>query len=402
MINEELISAYLDGELTAEEQAQVEQALASDPRLRRMHDDLRALRSSLQAIPPQKLDAQFAERVLRAAERAKAEQTNTQHEPTVHHEPEVIVKSHHGSHTTVAPAQHEPLAWRVVVWTVAALAAAIMCVLFLPDRTAEVVHNTGRDNDAVVTETTPNLGKSRSTPSAPKASELANSGDLKEMKQEELAKKQADSKEDGQTGRVGALRDAAGNRDAAINEEAKRRVEEKGAAPRSFDGSPTAAGGKSAEALPEGAKISRGLVRDELRMEGRTRQLFKAAAAEKEELVVVQLELSPEQWKDRDIDAALARHGIQVDQADARESFAELQFRAKKAAGAGAGGGASLDRGNEESDREAGQAEKETRKKVEQIAALSDGADLLYVEATVGEVEAALDELSQSAGGGIS
>lgn len=133
MFNEELITAYLDGELTADEQAQVEQALASDARLRQMHNDLRALRSSLQALPQQTLDASFAERVLRAAQQAQA--------PPVDAEPEVLVKTHHGHDTTVRPAQHEPLAWRVVVWTIAGLAATVVVMLFLPKQTSEVARH---------------------------------------------------------------------------------------------------------------------------------------------------------------------------------------------------------------------------------------------------------------------
>ncbi len=49
--SDELISAYLDGELTAEEQARVEKQLRDDAELRRMCDELRALRFTLQAMP---------------------------------------------------------------------------------------------------------------------------------------------------------------------------------------------------------------------------------------------------------------------------------------------------------------------------------------------------------------
>ena len=37
----ELLSAYLDGELTADEQVQVERLLADDPRAKRLLDELR-------------------------------------------------------------------------------------------------------------------------------------------------------------------------------------------------------------------------------------------------------------------------------------------------------------------------------------------------------------------------
>ncbi|HVK80402.1 MAG TPA: zf-HC2 domain-containing protein, partial [Verrucomicrobiae bacterium] len=154
MFNEELITAYLDGELTADEQAQVEQALASDARLRQMHDDLRALRTSLQALPQQTLDASFAERVLRAARQAQA--------PAVDAEPEVLVKTHHGHDTTVRPAQHEPLAWRVVVWTIAGLAAAVVVVLFLPKQTSEVARHLPATREAA-----PDVAASRAVPEQP-------------------------------------------------------------------------------------------------------------------------------------------------------------------------------------------------------------------------------------------
>ncbi len=48
---EERISAYLDGELSAAEKAEVERALASDPSLRHLHDELARMRQLLQALP---------------------------------------------------------------------------------------------------------------------------------------------------------------------------------------------------------------------------------------------------------------------------------------------------------------------------------------------------------------
>jgi len=65
----ELFSAYLDGELTAEEQAQVERMLADSPAARQLLDELRALSSTLQSLPQYKLDEDLSEAVLRHAER---------------------------------------------------------------------------------------------------------------------------------------------------------------------------------------------------------------------------------------------------------------------------------------------------------------------------------------------
>jgi len=67
--SDELISAYLDGELSAEEQKQVENALLDSAEHRRTFEELRALRRSLQSLPAERLDEGFAERVLRRAER---------------------------------------------------------------------------------------------------------------------------------------------------------------------------------------------------------------------------------------------------------------------------------------------------------------------------------------------
>ena len=67
----ELLSAYLDGELTAEEQAEVEELLAASPAARQLVDELRALSSSLQALPAYQLGEDLSEQVLRLAEQGK-------------------------------------------------------------------------------------------------------------------------------------------------------------------------------------------------------------------------------------------------------------------------------------------------------------------------------------------
>ncbi len=65
----ELFSAYLDGELTAAEQAQVEELLERSPRARQLLDELRALSATLQSLPSRTLDEDLGEKVLRTAER---------------------------------------------------------------------------------------------------------------------------------------------------------------------------------------------------------------------------------------------------------------------------------------------------------------------------------------------
>lgn len=78
-ISDELISAYLDGELTAAEQALVEQAIREDRAASQLYEELRSVRAGLQGLPPHRLDDSFAQRVLRAAERQMLSGTDASH-----------------------------------------------------------------------------------------------------------------------------------------------------------------------------------------------------------------------------------------------------------------------------------------------------------------------------------
>jgi negative regulator of sigma E activity len=61
---EELISAYIDDELSPDERLRVEQWLASDPQARQLLEDLRALRGRIQSLPVVSPPAGFTQRVL--------------------------------------------------------------------------------------------------------------------------------------------------------------------------------------------------------------------------------------------------------------------------------------------------------------------------------------------------
>jgi anti-sigma factor RsiW len=65
----ELLSAYLDGELTAAEQVEVEQLLSGSPEARQLLEEFRALSSTLQGLPQHKLGEDLSGPVLRIAER---------------------------------------------------------------------------------------------------------------------------------------------------------------------------------------------------------------------------------------------------------------------------------------------------------------------------------------------
>jgi hypothetical protein len=65
--NDELLSAYLDGQLAANEAAVVEAHLAADEQARQMLAELRSLSEQVRDLPRQSANPQFADRVMQAA-----------------------------------------------------------------------------------------------------------------------------------------------------------------------------------------------------------------------------------------------------------------------------------------------------------------------------------------------
>jgi anti-sigma factor RsiW len=103
--DQELLSAYLDGELTAEEQARVERLLAENAAYRQLHDELRALRTNFEVLPRYALSKDLSGQVLRRAE--------------------------HG--------------WRPWLWPAVAAAAALYMVIFNPERAPRKMAQVPRD-----------------------------------------------------------------------------------------------------------------------------------------------------------------------------------------------------------------------------------------------------------------
>ncbi len=71
--DDELLSAYLDGELSPDERVRAERLLAESENARQKLEELRAMSSSLAALPKRKLPVDFCEETLRLAERRKTE-----------------------------------------------------------------------------------------------------------------------------------------------------------------------------------------------------------------------------------------------------------------------------------------------------------------------------------------
>jgi hypothetical protein len=128
-IPEELISAYLDGELTSDEQLLVEEALRDDPQSQQLLEDLQSLHDRLQAIPRSEPSRDYTEQILRRAERAILTGT-TEPGPSVSSD-----ESSAAPTVTLPTGKDSPGNWKHVIWASTALAATLLlALLFRPDK----------------------------------------------------------------------------------------------------------------------------------------------------------------------------------------------------------------------------------------------------------------------------
>jgi hypothetical protein len=116
---EELLSAYLDDELSADERAQVEAWLAESAEYRQLYEELRAVRHDLESLPRHKLAEDLGPAVLRRAERA------------------VLTPRESAPQSGAVTPRSAVAEWwsrgssrRMFIWPVVAVAAALLVALF--------------------------------------------------------------------------------------------------------------------------------------------------------------------------------------------------------------------------------------------------------------------------------
>lgn len=112
----ELLSAYVDGELSEAERAAVEARLASDPAAQRQVEEFRRLSALIQNLPQPALPVDFSAKVLRRAEQAR---TSSASEP-------------------VRPGFSLGRTWRSWAWPGLVIAAALLIAVMLPNREPEL------------------------------------------------------------------------------------------------------------------------------------------------------------------------------------------------------------------------------------------------------------------------
>jgi hypothetical protein len=242
----ELISAYVDGELTAYEQAVVEQAMRDDPDVRRMHDELRALRFTLQSLPRYEPEQDLTERIMRQAER-KMLSGGDSARPGRHEEESTTPLPLVAPPPAVATTSDSWRTWSVAISVIGTLAALVLFVLWLPKPTdqfgvARSIMPSESDGETVESEATAEMELLR------KESLLDDRLDLK-LREFEPADERTDSierlaqKKDRSLGRGRAMEGAMmGDADASPTTsglDADDESEDWGAVPKGGDASDT-------------------------------------------------------------------------------------------------------------------------------------------------------------------
>lgn len=83
-LDDELLSAYIDGELSADQRTAVEARLVTDPAARQLLHELRSVSQSVQALPTESLGRDLSEEILRSARAALPASGKATHAETVH------------------------------------------------------------------------------------------------------------------------------------------------------------------------------------------------------------------------------------------------------------------------------------------------------------------------------
>jgi len=161
--NDELISAYLDGELSGEEQQRAEQLLAESAESRQLLEELRSLRSGMESLPRHRLEGDFASRVMDRAERAMVTGEFAEENIADGQAATVEQKTLDSDAAVVLPTEADlprRRGSRTLAWSAAGIAAAVVAMLFIfPPQDYLALQESSRDADGVTRESAASAGK---------------------------------------------------------------------------------------------------------------------------------------------------------------------------------------------------------------------------------------------------
>jgi len=387
----ELISAFLDGEVSPEEKSMIEERLVDDVDDRRLFEEMRSIRDRLKSLPQHKLGKDLSPSVLRGAERAmlSAEPTELSQTQGQKHEKTLPQDARGDDAGIVAtpPIPHQRASWQTFVWAGLTVAAAVLIIVIgnWPEWERPVAMNRPGEE----------MDEAASAPTAPPANraELAGAEPADEAAAAEppaVAKGMSESK----MARLGAAEEAIA--DGTLEQKAGSpandfRVDEAIADNR------LAAGGRGAEMTEEDSAVPQsgtrrlieppltnapaGSAPDELYAQTVTDELANIEIPT-DRLLVVSLDVSPDFVRAHSLDDALARNSVSFEYAAEqlpaiREAFVAGKHRAR------AEEGRAVSRGS------AGELDQRKR----QLAMAGDGGIVVIATAPAEQLRAALKDL---------
>lgn len=130
--DDELLSAYVDGELTAAERARVEERLRSDPLAAQLVEELRSLSSEIQRLPREPLGRDLRDNILAEIDQARAD-----------------LAAHGPATLSELPIDRRAGLRRGLVWSAMAIAATIVVAIFQPPEEKQAGENVARAKKVV-------------------------------------------------------------------------------------------------------------------------------------------------------------------------------------------------------------------------------------------------------------
>jgi hypothetical protein len=127
----ELISVFLDGEVTPEERASIEERLVDNAADRRLFEEMRSIRDSLRSLPRRELGKDLSQSVLRSAERAmlSAEATELSQPHDQQKTGHKDLEGHEAAIVATPPSPPQRNNWRTLVWVGLTVAAAVLIMV---------------------------------------------------------------------------------------------------------------------------------------------------------------------------------------------------------------------------------------------------------------------------------
>lgn len=388
----ELISAFLDGEVTPEEKVMIEERLVDNVADRRLFEEMRSIREGLKSLPRHELGKDLSQSILRSAERAMlsaepAELSQPQDQWTALQEES---QGREAANAATRPRPPQQANWRTLVLAGLTVAAAVLIIVVAnwPQWERPVALNPSDAGSAEVA----------SAPSAPMAADLA---DVVEAKMADEAgavapPAPANGIRESKMARFGVAEEAETASGLALEQKAGSDFQDD-SLHEGLAGNRTASGGRGAGMLEEDSGVPElrthrltELAKAKEAADGAVDEVFAQTATEEldaieirtDRLLVVSLNVSPDAVRTHSLDNALVRNSVSFEYAAEqipaiRDAFAKglQQDRAEK--------GQIASRG----------ALRELDARDHQLAMAGNGDVMLFASGSEEQVRAALKEV---------